>query len=133
MRPIRTILVLGLLALLAGTVAGDGERRNGPSFPIGPNEGDPLDIAMSYIRGHLDELGLTKADLDDLRVRDRYVSRHNGVTHLHLQQRLAGVEVWNGVINVNVTRDGAIINLRQRLRLRSGERGQRPEPRPLRP
>jgi uncharacterized repeat protein (TIGR01451 family) len=83
-------------------------------FLTGPAAGDPLDIALSYLRSHTAQLGLTADDLSDIVVQDRYVSQHNGVTHLYLRQRLRGIEVYNGDININVARDGRIVNLGNR-------------------
>ncbi len=80
-------------------------------FLTGPNTGDPLDIALAYLRAHTADFGLMSADLNDVVVKDRYVSKHNGVTHIYLRQRLGGIEVFNGDINVNVTQDGRIINV----------------------
>ncbi len=110
MRPkirIATLLaVLGLVTMLV-TPTEAAESR----FLTGPQEGDAYDIAISYIQSHLGELGLTAADLEDVVVQDRYTTRHNGVTHIYLQQRLDGVEVFNGILNVNVARDGSVISL----------------------
>ncbi len=75
---------------------------------------DAGDVARTYIDAHRAELGLTAADLQDMVVRDRYVTQHNGVTHIYYQQRLDGIEVYNGLINVNVARDGSIISLGNR-------------------
>src|SRR6476661_3823767 len=57
-------------------------------FLTGPASGDPLVIAMDYIRHHTHELGLVGDDLRDITVKDRYVTLHNGITHLYLRQRL---------------------------------------------
>ena len=38
------------------------------------------------------------------------VSRHTGVTHVYLQQRHRGIDVWNAIINVNVAADGTVIS-----------------------
>lgn len=83
-------------------------------FLTGPNAGDPLDIALAYIHQNQQQLGLTDADLADIVVKDRYVSRHNGVTHLYLRQRLEGIELFNGDININIDREGRVINLGNR-------------------
>jgi uncharacterized repeat protein (TIGR01451 family) len=80
-------------------------------FLTGPTTGDPLDIALAYLRAHAADFGLLPDDLNDVVVKDRYVSKHNGVTHIYLRQRLGGLEVFNGDINVNITRDGRIINI----------------------
>jgi extracellular elastinolytic metalloproteinase len=80
-------------------------------FLTGSNQGDALDIALSYIRQNQQALGLTGADIRDIVVTDRYTSEHNGVTHLYLRQRHNGIEVHGGDININVAADGSIINL----------------------
>ncbi|KAJ1559529.1 Fungalysin/Thermolysin Extracellular metalloproteinase 5, partial [Cladochytrium tenue] len=43
-------------------------------------------------------------------VTDAYTSEHNGVTHVYLVQYVDGMEVSNGVANVNIGRDGQIIS-----------------------
>ncbi len=101
--PITAILIMMLVSIPASAAAG--------KFLTGPQPGDPGDIAVAYITGNLDALGLTAADLDDMVVRDRFTTRHNGITHLYFQQRLDGIEVHDGIISVNVARDGSIINI----------------------
>ncbi len=101
-------LAATLLILLSVPAAAAGTATR---FLTGPQPGDAYDVAMAYVTGHKGELGLTGADLEDHVVRDRYTTRHNGVTHIYLQQRLNGIEVYNGQINVNVARDGSIISL----------------------
>ncbi len=100
------------LTLLCLALIGSGSAlAANPSFLTGPQKGDAFDLAWAYIESQRAELGLTAADLEDVTVRDRYVSQHNGVTHLYLQQRLGGIEVFNGQININVASDGSIINM----------------------
>ncbi len=108
-----SILAAFLLILISmpAFAAGPPQAGKTVSFLTGPEQGDAYDIAHAYIQSHREELGLTTADVEAMMVRDRYVTRHNGVTHMYLQQRLDGIEVWNGIINVNVARDGSIINL----------------------
>lgn len=83
-------------------------------FLTAPAAGDPLDIALDYIRQNRKELGLTEADLADIVVKDRYTSPEMGVTHLYLRQRLNGIEVFNGDININITSAGQVLNLGNR-------------------
>jgi extracellular elastinolytic metalloproteinase len=59
-------------------------------------------------------LGLEQADLDGWELTNRFTTVHNGVTHLYLRQRLAGIEVFGGTLNVGVTRDGRLVALRNR-------------------
>ncbi|MBI1878637.1 MAG: M36 family metallopeptidase, partial [Chloroflexi bacterium] len=96
-------------------VAWPRPQSSGPDnhigFLSGPTAGDPLDIALDYIRRNKRTLGLSEADLADFVVKDRYVSQHNGVTHIYLRQRLDGIEVFNADININIDRQGRVINL----------------------
>jgi len=90
-------------------------QQTGPNqlvaFLTGPNAGDAGDIALDYIYGNKEALGLTDDDLADIVLKDRYVTQHNGVTHLYFRQRAGGIEVFNGDININISRDGEVINL----------------------
>ncbi len=63
---------------------------------------------MEYVRAHTAELGLTPADVLNMRVSSEYVSEHNGVTHVWLQQEHAGIPVYNGLFGLHVAPDGQI-------------------------
>jgi len=106
-----TLAVLALLAAAAATAHAAPREGATPRFLTGPQPGEPLELALAYLHDHRAELGLTDDDLAEVVVEDRYQTRHNGVTHLYLRQRLGGIEVWNGDVNVNVAADGSIVNL----------------------
>ena len=53
---------------------------------------------------------MTGTDLREIAVSNSVVSRHTGVTHVYLQQRHRGIDVWNAIINVNVAADGTVIS-----------------------
>ena len=72
-------------------------------------DSDPVATAVSYVRQHVDDLGVSPADVGDLLVQSSYTSRHNGVTHVNLTQRYEGLEVFGGHATVNVTGDGDIL------------------------
>jgi hypothetical protein len=95
------------LVIFPGTLTAATARD---AFLTGPTAGTPLDIAVGYLESNAGELGLSMSDLTDFAVSDQYLSKHNGVTHVYLQQRLGGVEVVNGLFNVNVMSDGRILN-----------------------
>lgn len=80
-------------------------------YLTGPNQGDALDIALTYVRKNASALGLSGNDIRDVIVTDRYTSEHNGVTHIYLRQRYNGIEVFGADINLNVAADGSIINV----------------------
>jgi len=70
--------------------------------------------AMEYLRQNAETLGLTEADLEDLVVTDQYVSKHNGVTHLYLQQYHQGIPVYGAIINLNFDKNGRVLNVGNR-------------------
>lgn len=71
---------------------------------------DALAVAQQHVQQNLGRLGLTPSDIAGWRVTDNYLSKHNGLTHVYLQQRLDGIRVWNALINVNVQSDGAVLS-----------------------
>ena len=70
----------------------------------------PADVALDYARSQKQELGLTGSDLGDVVVSSTVASRHNGVTHVYLQQRHRGNEVYGAILNVNVGAGGAVLS-----------------------
>ena len=111
----KALLVALPLALLLAVVPGSASAaRNDDRFVTGPASGSAVDIAVGYLDAHKAELSLTAADVADFAVSDAYRSAHNGVTHVYLQQRLGGIEVVNGIFNVNVMSDGRIVNFGNR-------------------
>jgi extracellular elastinolytic metalloproteinase len=109
--------------LLAGAA---GAQPAGPGPLSGPAPGDPLTIVMDHLRARRAALGLAPDDLDEVRVRDRYVTRSTGVTQLYLGQQLGGIDVFGTDTSVSVDRDGRILALGLRfvpgLRGRPGSR-----------
>ena len=98
-------------AAAARAQAPAGPVHAAPGFLSRPAPGDPFDLAVAYLRADPARLGLVAADLDGFRLADRVPTRHNGVTHLYLRQRLAGIEVLGGDLAVSVTRDGRVFAL----------------------
>ncbi len=105
------VLFLSPFSVVCGA---DGPTQLASGFLSGAASGDAAEIALDFLRAHRADIGLTSEDFSDLVLADRYVSEHTGVTHLYFQQRLQGVEVWNGLININVMADGRILNLGNR-------------------
>ncbi|MFN8487777.1 MAG: M36 family metallopeptidase [Caldilineaceae bacterium] len=85
-----------------------------PAFLTGPTPGDPLTVALNYLHQRTEQLGLAEADLADVVVKDRYLTKHNGVTHIYFRQRYKGIEVFNGDLNVHISRQGEIIQIGNR-------------------
>ena len=107
------MLVLVAFASFSTDVFGKSAKTSASpvQFLTGPNAGNPIDIALAYVKANTAQLGLTAADISDMAVTDQYTDKGTGTTHIYLRQTHAGVQVYNGNINVNVARDGAIVNL----------------------
>ncbi len=76
--------------------------------------GPDLDAALGHLERNAAALGLTQDDLADKIVTDQYPSARSGITHIYFKQRLQGIEVANGTINVNVDRQGVVLNVGNR-------------------
>ncbi len=108
--------VLGaLLVLTAALPAAAG-------FLSQPADGDPLDIAMAYLKANYPELGLEAGDLAELSLSYRYETPGIGVTHLFFKQHIDGIEIVNGDLSIHVDRQGRILNLGNRLVARVHEK-----------
>ena len=124
-RLISVVLVAALLLLASLPVAANPAPAGQPAAPpnqeapgaflTGPNQGDALDIALAYVQKAGESRGLASGDLADLMVTDRYTTDHNGITHVYLRQRLAGIEVFGANVNVNIAADGSVISMGEAL------------------
>lgn len=75
-----------------------------PQFVHALSSKDPIAIAKAYI-----SLKNNFAE-NSVRVASFHTSPHNGVTHVYLQQVVNGLDVSNGVANVNVDKSGKILS-----------------------
>lgn len=112
-RPARTLALVLCLAAVAST--------NTPAQSA-------VDTARDYVARNRQQLGLTGSDTNDMTVGSTVVSEHNGVTHVYLQQRYRGIEVWNGILTVNIAADGTVISAASRFvsNIASAAGGQQP-------
>jgi hypothetical protein len=58
---------------------------------------DAVELAQAFFRAQPGPVAAARTA-----VTDAYTTKHNGVTHVHLQQRVAGLPVANARANVNV-------------------------------
>jgi extracellular elastinolytic metalloproteinase len=70
--------------------------------------GDPSVIALDYLKQNAKNWQLSKTDIADAAVQQMYRSDNNGVTHVWLIQRRDGIEVYNGLVNVNILPSGEV-------------------------
>ena len=68
-------------------------------------------VALGYLQTQADAgaLGASAADLIDLAITDHYRTRHNGITHFYLKQRVNGLEVDGTEYGVHVDRHGKVL------------------------
>lgn len=73
-------------------------------------QSQPADVAIRYAQEQKQRFGLVGSDLNEVVLSSAVTSDHNGVTHVYLQQRYRGLEVWSALITVNVAADGTVIS-----------------------
>ena len=69
-----------------------------------------LEISLNHLEQKREILDLTTTDISNYRISDLYTSKHNGVTHIYLQQQHEEIDLQNAIININVLPNGKILN-----------------------
>ncbi len=100
----RRLLALALCALALSAFANEN--------PV--SETIDADFARSVLEQRADALGLTADDIANTEVTDDYVSAHNGVRHVWLRQRIEGLPVALGLVNINLGADGRVWSVNSR-------------------
>ncbi len=101
-------LAVGALALAISSSLSAAET---PAFRLsGPASGAPAELASAYLRRDFARFQLSGSELEH-RVRDVVPTRHNGLTHVYLQQTVQGIDVDGAITTVNVMRDGVVLSL----------------------
>jgi hypothetical protein len=83
-----------------------------PSSDTGAASGagaGPVDLALAYVAENPGELGVASADVADLVTTSTVRSAHNGVTHVNLNQRFQGLEVFEGHATVSVAANNRVV------------------------
>ena len=84
---------------------------NRSGYLTGTDAGAPLDTAVDYVSSQVDVLGRATTDLSDYEVRTVHESSSSGATRIYLRQTAQGLPLYNGELQVNVSRDGQIISV----------------------
>ena len=71
------------------------------------------ETALRFLRAYPDQFELTAQDVADVRISDAYLSKHNRVAHIWVQQQHAGIPVYNALFGLHV-RDGKVYHLGHR-------------------
>jgi Zn-dependent metalloprotease len=74
-----------------------------------PAQGVDSGGAIDYVKDNAAKLGVTRADVADVFVTSKYTSSHSGITHVNLNQRYQGLEVFGGHATVNIAADGEVV------------------------
>ena len=74
----------------------------------------PRQTALRFLQENPAAFGLSAADVSDIRVTDEYLTKHNGITHVWVQQQYAGIPVFNGLFGLHVKPDGKVAYLAHR-------------------
>ena len=65
--------------------------------------------ALDYVDQTHASWGLQGADINDLHISDAYQSKHNGISHVYLQQRYMGVDIFNAVSGIHIDKNGQVV------------------------
>ena len=74
---------------------------------IAPDAGK---IALQYLQSQRTAWHLTDQDVHQAAVQYQYKTAHNGVSHVYLIQQNFGVELYNGIVNINVLPSGEVLS-----------------------
>ncbi|MGH3504800.1 MAG: M36 family metallopeptidase, partial [Nocardioidaceae bacterium] len=75
-----------------------------------PSSASAKSVAMDYVRAHLHNLGLVKADLGTFHLRRDYVDVA-GIHHISWTQHVDGITVFGNGLKANVTKDGRLLSI----------------------
>ncbi|CAN5608437.1 hypothetical protein BH11ACT8_BH11ACT8_26040 [soil metagenome] len=79
-------------------------------FLTGPSKRPAAEIALGFVRSHLDGFGLERADLSTL-VKTRQFTDINKITHVFWTQEIQGIPVFGNGLRAHVDRNGRLISV----------------------
>ena len=86
--------------------------RSTTRFLTAPAPGvDAMVVLNGFIDKNLGLLQLDPSSFPTTRVLSDYVTAHNGVRHIQLQQTINGLDLVGAILGANFTKDGELINL----------------------
>ena len=74
---------------------------------------DPLDVARIFV----EDIHSTRFSQGYKIRKDSYTDKNTGVTHVYVRQLVNGLEVTNGLMNINI-KDGVVLSYGNSVRLR---------------
>jgi hypothetical protein len=73
--------------------------------------GSPREIALNFLSRHASIWNLEPVDLGRVYFSRDFITDHNRITHLTLQQTVGGIDIYGGALKINVSSRGEIINV----------------------
>jgi hypothetical protein len=127
--PVQLALADALVAAMPGTTLHWDGMSGGPRWIAaapggtlsGPAVGDAESVARDFLRSRSELFGLSSRDIDRLEVTGSVPAAHGG-RHVHFKQTVAGIDVLDGRVNVNLRSDGAVLSVGSRLYAGAGIR-----------
>ncbi len=93
-------------------LTGGASRVYSTTRPLtGPSSAPAIDVAVNFLAANLALFNLSAQDVSELVLTRNLVSGHNGVTHLTIQQQANGIDVFGATIDINISRDGQVLNV----------------------
>ena len=122
LRNVSTFLSAALLMVSSPMMAGEryihqGETLRAPGSLealSSARPGEPQAIAKDFVSQRTTDLGLVAGDVGEAEVSYTSHSKSSGVSHVYLQQQLAGIPVLGAILNINVAADGRVVSLGNR-------------------
>ena len=102
--------------LLTGSYASFGQDKEPAAKKDIPR------AALDHLRKNKQALRLTDVDIADVELSRQTTSKNNGVQHVYLQQMHQGIAIHNAIANVNLTKDGQVLNMGNRFEKNIGPR-----------
>jgi extracellular elastinolytic metalloproteinase len=96
--------------LLACAIAGVLPAAEAPLGLSAPRTGEPVEIARDFFTSSARSHGLGAGDAEH-RISSVVPTRHNGMTHVYLQQTLDGIDVDGAITTINVKADGSVLSV----------------------
>ncbi len=72
---------------------------------------NPLEMAREYLNSNQSRNSLTPTDINEVVVQNSYTSKHNKVSHVYFKQTVNGIELHNGLFQVNMDANNNIISV----------------------
>ncbi|MEO0472428.1 MAG: M36 family metallopeptidase, partial [Bacteroidota bacterium] len=74
-----------------------------------------------HLQKHAASKGLKTTDIQDWVISDQFQTKHNGLTHVHIQQTHQGIRIHNALANFAI-KDGVVLHMASRLQKKIAQR-----------